>query len=329
MLIRNDGQYGTDNPVFLINNTPQILIMKHLHLITLVLLFTAFSSQAQNTFPSTGNVGIGTTSPASALDVNGAIALRGVTAYESKAFATASDGTVVVASGARIRGTYTLTFEAGYRLQTVVLLANATQYDYNSCSLSVLSNTYYNSSVVMSNFRFVFSSDNSVVYLVFDISNRNGGALVTAIFNGTGVYPPQWGGILPASPNAGGLYPLVVNMGKVGINTTDTKGYNFAVNGNAIATSMTVKLYANWPDYVFKPDYVLPALTDVKTYIDQNHHLPEVPSEQEVAKKGLNLGEMNRLLLKKMEEMTLYMIEAKEDIDQLKKQVKDLKKKVK
>ncbi|MDN3581381.1 hypothetical protein [Mucilaginibacter flavus] len=302
--------------------------MKHLYLITLALMFTGYSSYAQNTFPSSGNVGIGTTSPASALDVNGAIALKGVTAYESKPITTASDGTVVVASGARIRGTYTLTFEAGNRLQTVVLLANATQYDYNS-SLSVLSNSYYNNTVVMSNFRFVFSADNTTVYLVFDISNRNGGTLVTAIFNGTGVYPPQWGGTLPTSANAGGLYPLVVNMGNVGINTIDTKGYKFAVNGNAIATSMTVKLYANWPDFVFKPDYELPALTDIKTYIDQNHHLPEIPSEQEVAQNGLNLGEMNRLLLKKMEEMTLYMVEAKEEINELKKQVKDLKTKVK
>jgi hypothetical protein len=47
----------------------------------------------------------------------------------------------------------------------------------------------------------------------------------------------------------------------------------------------------------------------VKTYIDQNHHLPEIPSEQEVAKNGINLGEMNKLLLKKVEELTLYLIE--------------------
>ncbi len=116
--------------------------------------------------------------------------------------------------------------------------------------------------------------------------------------------------------------------GHLGVNINAMpNGYQFAVNGNAIATSMTVKLYANWPDYVFKPDYQLPSLADTKSYIDQNHHLPEIPSEVEIIKNGLNLGEMNRLLLKKMEEMTLYMIEAKEEINELKKQVKDLKKK--
>ncbi len=103
----------------------------------------------------------------------------------------------------------------------------------------------------------------------------------------------------------------------VSIGTTDPKGYKLAVNGSVIATSMTVKVYANWPDYVFKKDYQLPSLQSVKTYIDQNQHLPEVPSEQEIAKNGLNLGEMNKLLMKKVEELTLYLIEKdKKDTEQ-------------
>ena len=81
-----------------------------------------------------------------------------------------------------------------------------------------------------------------------------------------------------------------------------------------IATTVTVKLYANWPDYVFKKDYHLAPLNDVKTYIDQNHHLPDMPSETDVAKNGINLGEMNRLLTKKVEELTLYMIEKDRQI---------------
>jgi len=101
----------------------------------------------------------------------------------------------------------------------------------------------------------------------------------------------------------------ITSQGYVGINTINTFGYQFAVNGSAIATSMTVKLYGNWPDYVFRKDYQLPTLDAVKNYIDLNHHLPEIPSEQQIAKHGLNLGDMDKLLVQKTEELTLYLIE--------------------
>jgi hypothetical protein len=105
---------------------------------------------------------------------------------------------------------------------------------------------------------------------------------------------------------------LVINgsNGSVGIGTANTFTYMLAVNGSAIATSMTVKLYGNWPDFVFKPNYHLLPLNEVKTYIDQNSHLPDMPSAEEVSKEGINLGEMNKRLVKKVEELTLYIIES-------------------
>jgi len=59
--------------------------------------------------------------------------------------------------------------------------------------------------------------------------------------------------------------------GNVGVGTTDTMGYKFAVNGAAVATSITVKSNTNWPDYVFKPTYNLSTLPELKTYVDKNH----------------------------------------------------------
>lgn len=95
--------------------------------------------------------------------------------------------------------------------------------------------------------------------------------------------------------------PLTLTSdGNVGIGTNNTHSYKLAVNGNVIATSVTVKLYDSWPDYVFKPSYNLPSLSDVKTYIDQNHRLPEMPSENQVAKEGINLGEIVKLQTKKL-----------------------------
>ncbi|SHN37603.1 hypothetical protein [Mucilaginibacter sp. OK098] len=135
------------------------------------------------------------------------------------------------------------------------------------------------------------------------------GKLIFATSNGTAVYQRMF----------------IDKDGNVGIATTDTKGYTFAVNGTAIATSMTVKAYANWPDFVFKPTYKLPTLTEVKTYIDQNHHLPDVPSAAEVEKNGLNLGEMNKVLVKKVEELTLYLIEKDKQLSEQQDQINQIK----
>jgi len=114
----------------------------------------------------------------------------------------------------------------------------------------------------------------------------------------------------------------ITSGGNMGIGTTDPQGYMLAVNGSAIATSMKVKAYGSWPDYVFKPSYQLPSLTDVKTYIAQNHHLPDMPSEADVAKDDINLGEMDKLLTKKVEELTLYLIEKDAENKDLKQTLK-------
>jgi len=76
-----------------------------------------------------------------------------------------------------------------------------------------------------------------------------------------------------------------------------------------------------WPDYVFRPGYYLMPLTEVEEFIEEKGHLPNVPSEEEVAENGQSLGEMNQVLLEKVEELTLYLIEQQKQIDELKAQL--------
>jgi hypothetical protein len=97
--------------------------------------------------------------------------------------------------------------------------------------------------------------------------------------------------------------------GNVGINTTDTKGYDLAVGGSIVAESVNVKLQQAWPDYVFKKEFNLMPIASLKEFIEKNHHLPDMPSEAEVKEKGISLGEMNSMLLRKIEELTLHIIE--------------------
>jgi hypothetical protein len=124
----------------------------------------------------------------------------------------------------------------------------------------------------------------------------------------------------PANEIALNIIPVMYTdpNGNLGLNTlTPDPAYRLSVNGKIRAKEIRVE--TGWADYVFDKSYELPALADIKAYIEQNHHLPEIPSEQEVAKNGINLGEMNKLLLKKVEELTLYLIEKDKEKEEQKK----------
>lgn len=126
------------------------------------------------------------------------------------------------------------------------------------------------------------------------------------------------------NPGQYGNANLVVT-GNVGIGTTDTKGYKLAVNGDAIFTKAKVKQYANWPDYVFHSTYRLRPLSELEKYVQQYKHLPDVPSAAEVEKNGLDLGDNQAVLLKKIEELTLYIIEQNKKIKELEEDNKVVK----
>lgn len=96
-------------------------------------------------------------------------------------------------------------------------------------------------------------------------------------------------------------------------------------NGNVYATKILVRT-TPFPDYVFKQDYNLMPLPELETYIKMNKHLPNMPTAKSVEKNGADLGEMNRVLVEKTEELTLYIIALKKELDNLKEEVSQLKK---
>jgi hypothetical protein len=113
--------------------------------------------------------------------------------------------------------------------------------------------------------------------------------------------------------------------GNVGIGTTNTGSFKLAVEGKIAAREVQVTTENPWPDYVFDAEHKLLTLLEVEQFIKENRHLPEIPSEGDIKVKGHNLGEMNVLLLKKIEELTLYVIDLKKEIDKIKKENESLK----
>lgn len=130
----------------------------------------------------------------------------------------------------------------------------------------------------------------------------------TAIFLGCTLITPFSRAVEPISL-------FVSENGNVGIGT-DSPASALAVNGKV--TSKEVEVTINgWPDYVFAKNYQLKSLPEVAAFIERNHHLPNVPSSDEVHNNGVNLGEMDAILLRKIEELTLYVMQLKKENDAL------------
>lgn len=170
--------------------------------------------------------------------------------------------------------------------------------------------------------------DGEIAYVLIgaDMSN-NLASIVTAFSISTPNDPSNGGSGSAVWSEAGSIASYT---GDVAVGTTTVpNGYRMAIDGKLITEEVKVQLSGNWPDYVFTKDYDLLSLEAVQRHILEKGHLPNIPSAEEVNSNGIEVGEMNRLLLEKIEELTLYILDLKKeneilrvDIDQLKKDIK-------
>jgi len=116
-----------------------------------------------------------------------------------------------------------------------------------------------------------------------------------------------------------------MNKGNVGIGTT-SPAHMLHVAGTIGAEEVIVS--STGQDYVFDPGYKLAPLSEVSKYIDEHHHLPDIPSAAEVQKNGVGLSEMQGKMLAKIEELTLHMIQADERNNRLEKRNRELQERV-
>lgn len=130
----------------------------------------------------------------------------------------------------------------------------------------------------------------------------------------------------------GDLLLCALENGKVGIGV-QTPGslpdgdYLLAVDGGIIAEEVRVDLSSDWPDYVFADDYELRSIESMKQDIEENGHLPGVPSAEEMKEEGINLGAMQIIMMEKIEELSLYVIQLHEENQQLQAKLKDFSEK--
>lgn len=121
-------------------------------------------------------------------------------------------------------------------------------------------------------------------------------------------------GTLATPSNALTIY----KNGNVEIGNESSDGYRLSVDGKVICEELRVQESGAWPDYVFKKDYELMPLSEVEIHIENNGHLPGVPSAEDIEKNGQHLGANQKILLEKIEELTLHIIRLEKEIDALK-----------
>ena len=116
--------------------------------------------------------------------------------------------------------------------------------------------------------------------------------------------------------------PSTGSTNHTGITDADiVSNVNLKLGADGLLQAKEIKVTISgndWPDYVFDNSYTLPSLEQTEEYIKDNGHLPGVPSAKEIEEQGLNLGEMNKILMQKVEELTLQVIELNKQIKELK-----------
>ncbi len=111
--------------------------------------------------------------------------------------------------------------------------------------------------------------------------------------------------------------------GDVNIGTQHKDGFKVSVNGKMVAEELLVELSDDWPDYVFEKSYDLLSMDELEKSISENGHLPGIPSAKDIEENGgIMLGEMQRLMMEKIEELTLHLIRQQKEIDALRTQLK-------
>ncbi len=270
------------------------------------LSFSTNNASAQMTLTTAGNLGIGTNTSSSRLTVNTAGAITGVEVNQS---GTGMGGYFYSAANTGIYSwTNSATSAAGYFQGTNSIVTSGKVGIGTSAPAQKLD---------IKNGRMRFTG-----------SVTGGDAHGIEFTNNAGTEIRSFIGVL--NDNTMGFYGFAGSGwsflwdavdGSVRIGTAQkATGYMLNVGGKIIAEEVRVQLRASWPDYVFKNDYQLMPLNEVEKFIKQNNHLPGFTKAATIEKEGADLGETQRKLVEKVEELTLHLISINKRLEEVEKE---------
>lgn len=308
--------------------------------VILLLVVSSFAFSQTNTFPSSGSVGIGTTSPAAILHLNGTntrLRIGGTLndqmgidfdanngAIYHKIESHANNGFFDFIAGASGAGHKLRFFTDG--AERLRIASDGSVGIGTSTPQSMLD---VNGQSMFRNILTVaFGAGNRSMQLrdngLYFSRTSDGQYASKIIADGTMHYHTRSDHRFYAD---GTEVMSIFESGRVGIGTVNVNDVNFKLFVETGIRTRKIKVdQVNWPDYVFHNNYVLRPLSEVESFIKKYQHLPEVPSAAQVTADGIDLGDNQAVLLKKIEELTLYLIEQKKEIEVLKKELGDLKK---
>jgi hypothetical protein len=245
-----------------------------------------------------GNVGIGTTGPATKLQVQTPDANFGITHTNG----TVSVGTYVGSSG----GWLATKSNSPLYFCTGLLGTNG------SAQMTLL----LNGNVGIGTINPLTKLQVQTIDGSYGITHTNGTVTIgTYVGNNGGWLGTQTNHPLYFFTNNSNALMTIATNGNVGIGTI-SPAYKLSVNGTIQAKEVRVE--TGWSDFVFEKNYKLRTLADVEKYINENHHLPDIASAKDIRQNGLPVAETQTKMMQKIEELTLYVIQLQKEIDQLK-----------
>ena len=255
---------------------------------------------------NSGSIGIGTTQIGSILQVNGNAAIGYVAATNAPANGLLVNGNVGI----------------GTTTPADRLTVNSSYNKINIGSMNGVSTSLgYATSYIGFNV-----ARNGANWNVDNDGANNGSSMIYGCIGGTLKFVCLPSNGVTKNSFAESEIPQYVAM-RIDPKTTTTSAQMY-FNGKITANEVEVKV-GQWFDKVFASDYKLKTLSEVEAYINENKHLPEIPSEQDALTNGNEIGKLNGLLLQKVEELTLYSIQQQKQIEEMKLQFEELKKEIK